>query len=118
MTDKQNTLIHQLDDLLEIERAALLEGNFERLADLVDEKETLIDALNSLEFSEAMPMSDINQKVKRNQALLEQALQGIRSVAHRLSDLRQARKALDTYDNFGRKVRIEPDPGSSVEKRA
>ena len=54
----------------------------------------------------------------RNQQLLEQALLGIRSVAQKLSDLRQARKSLDTYDNRGRKNRIEADPDSSVEKRA
>lgn len=118
MENDQDALIRKLDELLDIERQALLNGNLEALADIVDEKETLIDALNALEFGTPEDIAPVNEKVERNQVLLEQALQGIRSVARRLADIRQSRKTFDTYDRMGHKNKIEGDSETSVEKRA
>ncbi len=112
------TLIRELDALLDIERRALLDGDLEALAGLVEEKEQLIDALNRAEFATEDSLAPMNEKVQRNQALLEQALSGIRSVAKRLADIRQARKSFDTYDRLGHRNRIQPDSETSVEKRA
>ena len=118
MTDDQNTLIRKLDELLDVEQQALLDGNLESLAEIVEEKESLIDALNRAEFETPEPLVPVNDKVTRNQALLEQALNGIRSVARKLAEIRQARRAFDTYDKQGQKSRIETDSDTSVEKRA
>lgn len=118
MANDPNTLIRKLDDLLEIERAALLDGDLEKLGGIVEEKEALIDELNRAEFDDAEPLVPMNEKIMRNQALLEQALSGIRSVAKKLSEMRQARKSFDTYNHLGHRNRIEPDAESSVEKRA
>ena len=118
MENDQNTLIRKLDELLDFERQALLDGNLEALADIVDDKEELIDALNKLEFGTPEDIVPVNEKVERNQVLLEQALQGIRSVARRLAEIRETRKTFDTYDRMGQKSKIESDRVTSVEKRA
>lgn len=118
MKNEHDILIRKLDALLDVERQALLEGNLQTLAEIVDEKEQLIEALNAIELQSSEEISPINDKVERNQVLLEQALNGIRSVARKLSDIRQARKTFDTYNRQGQKSRIEADAETSVEKRA
>lgn len=118
MTTEHETLIRKLDALLDVERQALLDGNLQALADIVDDKEQLIDALNKAEMNSNEELSPINDKVERNQMLLEQALNGIRSVARKLADIRQAKRTFDTYDRQGQKNRIEADAETSVEKRA
>lgn len=118
MTHDQDSLIRELDALLDLEREMLLKGNLEALTDIVEQKESLIDALNTLEIGSEKEVYPVNEKVVRNQALLEQALKGIRSVARRLADIRQTRKTFDTYDQMGQKNRIEQDAKSTVEKRA
>ena len=118
MTTEQDTLIRALDALLDEERRALIDGDLEALSGLVEEKERIIDALNAAEDADERALSPVNDKMKRNQDLLEQALSGIRAVARRLADIRQTRKSFDIYDRMGHRNRIEGGPDSSVEKRA
>ena len=118
MKNEHDSLIRSLDALLDVERQALLDGNLQALSDIVDEKERLIESLNNIEMRSEAEVAPINDKVERNQALLEQALSGIRSVARKLADIRQARKTFDTYDRQGQKNRIQAEAETSVEKRA
>ncbi|WP_415405022.1 flagellar biosynthesis protein FlgN [Tateyamaria sp. SN3-11] len=115
--DLQNT-IDSLDDLLDAERAALLKGNLEDVARLLERKEGLIDALNRIEFKERSDFEGLQAKVERNQALLDSALDGVRSVARRLAAIRRVRQSLDTYDSFGKKRTVDVRSNGSVEKRA
>lgn len=116
--DDAQTLIDRLDDLLEQERAALLEGDLEAITTLLETKERLIDALNTLTEAERPEMDAVEAKVRRNQALLDGALQGIRQVAARMAALRRVRRGLETYDASGTKTTIEGEAEYSVEKRA
>jgi flagellar biosynthesis/type III secretory pathway chaperone len=111
-------LIADLDALLEDERAALLAGDLEKVASLLERKEAIIDALALLDAADAEALQSLNKKLHRNQALLDQALEGIRSVAKRLSALRQVRRSLDTYDEKGEKKVIDMDQTGTLEKRA
>lgn len=108
-----------LDGLLEAERNVLLTGKLEALAGMVDEKERLIDAL-SYGSDETPPdaLGRLSSKVKRNQLLLDGALEGIRTVARRLALLRKVRGSLETYNAQGTRQSIEMVPESTVEKRA
>lgn len=117
MTDF-DTLIQQLDELLDKEHAALVSGDVQQLSQIVEEKETLIEQLNEAEFSAPEDMPDLTNKVHRNHALLEGALDGIRSAAKRLAELREVKKSLDTYDKNGRSKRIENETPGNLEKRA
>ena len=111
-------LFGDLDDLLEAEREALLTGDLEKIGRLLERKEHLIDQLSIVEKFEASALHELTGKMKRNQDLLDSALEGIRVVAGRLAALRRVRSTLDTYDSNGAKRSIHLAKDSSVEKRA
>lgn len=113
-TDK----IAALDALLDAERAALLAGDLEKLAEMLEDKEGLIEAINTAEHRNLDALQQLDGKVKRNQLLLDGALEGIRSVARRMAALRRIRSSLETYDSTGKKRNIEMASERAVEKRA
>lgn len=112
------TTIDELDDVLEAERAALLSGNLDQIGRLLERKEALIEDLSALERVETEALRNLSSKLKRNQDLLDSALEGIRTVAKRLATLRRVRSTLDTYDSNGAKKTIDLNTEGSVEKRA
>ncbi len=116
--DASQKIIDRLDDLLDLERAALLHGDLDKIPVLLDKKETLIDALNTLGPEDRHNLKDIQAKVERNQVLLDGALQGIRKVAARMAAFRKIRRSLETYDETGRKQTIQGEVVYKVEKRA
>jgi len=110
--------IEALDGLLDREREALLDGDLDQLVVQLEEKEALIKALNGCDDAQGDSLNELQTKVLRNQALLDSALQGIRSVANRMSALHRIRRSLDTYDESGRKTTIESLTERRIEKRA
>lgn len=116
--DPTQKLIDRLDSLLEDERRALLTGNLEAIGLLLRRKEALIDALNDLTPRAEAGLQALQGKVARNQALLDGALQGIRTVAGRMAAFRRIRRSLETYDAEGRKTTILGEVEHKVEKRA
>ena len=116
--DPHQTLIDQLDILLEKERETLVNGELDSLPQLLEEKEGLIDALNAIDGLDALQLQPLRGKVLRNQALLDGALRGIRSVANRFSTLRKIRRTLETYDDQGRKNALVRARDNKLEKRA
>ena len=116
--DRENQIIERLDSLLERERLSLLSGNIAEVEHLVESKERLIDELHALMMRETGELRSLHTKFKRNQALLDGTLQGIRSAAARLAAHRQLRRSMNTYDKNGRKLSIVPDATRNVEKRA
>lgn len=113
----QDTL-ESLDNLLEQERIALINGDLDQIGDFLTRKEELVNQLNAKDSTQPDEMAGLQGKVARNQALLDNALEGIRTVARRLSTLRNIRKSLDTYDANGKRKKITTPIVSSVEKRA
>lgn len=110
--------VDMLDDILDAERAALLEGDVDKIGRLLERKETLIETLNGYEADDRAELEALNAKVARNQDLLNSALDGIRTVARRLATMRRIRNSLDTYDSKGRKTTIMTTSENSIEKRA
>lgn len=111
-------LIDELDELLDSEKKALVHGDIDGVNRLVSQKEYLIESLNAQDGLDRMNMSQLHQKVTRNQALLDSALEGIRAVATRMSELRRVRGGLETYDKRGRKRHFGIPNSVQVEKRA
>ncbi|MBK0325727.1 flagellar biosynthesis protein FlgN [Rhodobacteraceae bacterium F11138] len=111
-------LINALDSLLDREKHALLKGDVEQVGKLLHTKEQLIDQINILQTAEQLQLAAVQEKVTRNQALLNSALDGIRAVADRMADLRKVRGGLETYDQRGQKQKFGTQSFSSVEKRA
>ncbi|MFC6636284.1 flagellar biosynthesis protein FlgN [Sulfitobacter sediminilitoris] len=113
-----NGPVIELSDLLDTEREALLKGDLEKLNELLVSKEALIEAMNSTPQSDLSAMQMLDSKVRRNQLLMDGALEGIRAVASRLAKLREVKGALETYGADGKKHDIVALPDSSVERRA
>ena len=117
--DPTTATIDALDELLEEERAALLAGDVAGMSDMHSRKEALLDKLGRLDAVEATEeLRGIHRKLTRNQALLDSALAGIRSVARRLAMVRRVKQSLDYYDEDGAKTSVDIGVERSVEKRA
>ncbi len=113
-----NDPIRALEELLDTERAALVQGNLEALDQLTPQKEDLIDAINDLRVFETEDLVRIQNKVERNQALLNSAAEGIRAVADRMSELRRVRQEFSTYDASGQRNGYAVRACAKLEKRA
>lgn len=109
--------VEALSNLLDEEREALLQGDLDQLSDLLSSKEALIDEMNATPQSDLSAMQMLDGKVKRNQLLLDGAMEGIRAVAQRLAHLRQVKGALETYGADGKRHDIQLSVESSVEHR-
>lgn len=118
MTDNADTTLNALDALLDSEREALLRGDLEKLAELLVPKEDLIEALSQVPDRDAAAIRQLDRKVRRNQMLMDGALEGIRSVASRLARLREVKGALETYGADGKRRDIAAHSTTSVERRA
>ncbi len=121
--EAQQAIIDELDQLLEKEREALLAGDLEQIGRLMELKEQLIDKINSLDAEakaalDRSALSQMQDKMTRNQALLQGAMEGIRAVADRIAGLRRVREGLETYDQAGRKTQHTTGLKGHVEKRA
>lgn len=116
--DETRAIIDELDKLLEKERAALLSGDLDTIARLLDIKSGLVDKLNALEPDNRPALDQLQDKVIRNQALLDGALQGIRNVATRIAAFRKVRETLETYDENGHKCIVEGEVVRQIERRA
>lgn len=116
--DTAHDAISALDDLLERERGALLEGDLDAILRQMDAKAALIENLNETVPAASDALHGVQRKLARNQELLNSALQGIRSVSTRLNALTRIRRTLETYDETGRKTTIEGLGERAVEKRA
>ncbi len=116
--DTIDSMIDDLDALLDSERRALVSGNLDELSQLHERKEKLISALNALDRLEAKALAGVRKKMSRNQALLSSAMEGIRTVADRMAELRRIRQSLSTYDRDGKRHQIPTSTEQKLEKRA
>ncbi|MFD0859997.1 flagellar protein FlgN [Roseovarius aquimarinus] len=115
--DSAERIFADLDRLLDAERAALLTGDLDTVGALMRHKEDLLERLKAAGADAPRP-AKLAGKALRNQALLDGALEGIRTVAGRLTTLRRIRRTLETYDRTGRKSSISDVIEHQVEKRA
>lgn len=112
------TLIDEMDDLLDTELKALTRGDLSRATALVDRKEKLVYELGQLRTEDMNDLPRLHEKMSHNQALLDGALQGIRHVSARLTALSKVQRQLETYGEDGRRHTIEGQVVHKVEKRA
>lgn len=108
----------RLDKLLTRERTALLSGDLHAIGDLAQEKERLTADLATLGPDGLAHLRDLHDMARRNQALLDGALQGIRLATARLAAYRRLRGEMDTYDPQGRKTTIPGILKHRLERRA
>ncbi|CUH86627.1 FlgN protein [Phaeobacter sp. CECT 5382] len=111
-------LIDELDEILDLERSALVRGELKQIDALLGRKEAVMEKLNAIGELERDALNQVQSKVSRNQELLNSAMEGIRSVANRMAELRRVKKGLDVYDRSGRKSRYGTVMGQRLEKRS
>ncbi|GGX38471.1 hypothetical protein GCM10007385_01640 [Tateyamaria omphalii] len=117
MNEYQGAL-EELEDLLDAEKAAVLEGKLDDVGRLLDQKTRLLEFVGGSESSNAKTMTKLRNKLERNQSLLESAADGVRSVSRRLSAVRQVRESLETYDSLGRRRNVTISVCHNLEKKA
>lgn len=117
-TSRQNNLVSQIETLLEKEHKALVSGELDTLVKLTDQKQKLIDALSAAPLENLTSLQTLQAKALRNQAMLDSATRGIKTVANRLSTLQKVRRSLETYDAQGQKRTIRSACNATLEKRA
>lgn len=118
MAKDDSSILNQLGELIEKERQALLTGELESLAQILERKEALIETLKGQQPGNLSELEAVQAGMDRNQVLFDHALAGIRTVANRLGALRKLRRSLDTYDSLGRKTEIAGTPAKRLERRA
>ena len=91
----------RLKTLLASEREALKEGDFQKLAALLSEKEEIVELLAN-NHPDSTALKALKQDASRNEALLEAASRGIASVRDRIKMLREGGPPLKTYTADGR----------------
>lgn len=117
-TKPEINLIKSLEEVLELERTALVQGDLDRLHHTAPEKEKLIGAINDLEVLDSDELIRLRKKVERNQALLNSAADGIRAVANRMAELRRVRQEFSTYGADGQRNGFAVRQHVKLEKRA
>lgn len=113
MSDMTETA-EMLEAVLEVERFVLSTGNLGSLKEIIAEKARLIDKLST---EDAGSLGKLQESARRNQAMLDAALKGIRAAQQRVSAIMQAGHTLNSYDDQGRARRITGDH-RNVERRA
>ncbi|MFW2545325.1 flagellar protein FlgN [Primorskyibacter sp. 2E107] len=107
----------RLKTLINAEREALMEGDFGRIAELMEEKEMLAGTLAETDHSEA-DVAPLRDGLRRNQELFDHALAGLRNVANRIGEANRVRKSLETYDENGRRTTLSTPVPNKLERRA
>ncbi|MGV6804360.1 MAG: flagellar biosynthesis protein FlgN [Ruegeria sp.] len=116
--DSAQDLICALEEVLDLERSALVEGGLDRLSSLTPKKENLIGKINSLQVFGNEELLRVQKKVERNQSLLNSAADGIRAAMNRLAEMRKIRQEFTTYDATGQRTGFAMRDKSKLEKRA
>lgn len=107
-----------LEEVLEQERAALLAGDLTQLAAIAESKETLVAALVEPPVPAAELLRGLDVKLRRNQLLLNGAMEGIRAVADRVAELRRVEAGFETYGADGQRRSVGQYARRGFEKRA
>ncbi|GFE64421.1 hypothetical protein [Litoreibacter roseus] len=111
-------LERRLITLMEREKTVLLSGDLRALQDFEAEKQSLADELESQKSKLDKSARDrLLAFATENERLYSSALQGLRSVINRLSEIKSVSEELKAYEANG-KMASHKAPISSMEKRA
>jgi hypothetical protein len=104
-----DSILDRLEDMLDRERRAALDGDVEALPGLLAEKERLVTDLEVHGAATGARLDRARAHIARNRALLDSALEGMRTAMRAIGARRQARQALNTYDMTGARTVIGQD---------
>ena len=109
-------IITELHALLDREKQALMAADFDPLAELLAQKETLLHQLACSKPTTDL-LGGIQTKMDENQTLLAAAIKGVSAARDRLEALKTVQNTLSTYAPDGR-VELALNRRRSLEKKA
>ncbi len=106
----------KLIELLELERAAIISADFDKVDSLASSKQALFDR-SLAQAKDKEGLFEIHAALVRNQALLKSAIDGVSAARTRLGALREVRDNLRVYDQSGRMAQVAT-PSPDLSKRS
>ena len=113
---KQDKRLAQLFRLLDREREILISGDLTQLTGAVKEKERILDMLNAKPGLSKIQIHTVQVALKRNQVLLQQAGNGIKSASKRLREPRSRRCNFRSYTKEGEALTFSSTKFSRIKK--
>ena len=110
-------MIDALEDLLDKERAAILDGALEDMGRIACEKERVLER-RELTVPDQRTLDRVRRKAARNQLLLAAAIRGVRAVSARLDVLRNGSSEMNTYDRAGQRTTLGSRHQGALHRRA
>ncbi|WP_343116393.1 flagellar protein FlgN [Ostreiculturibacter nitratireducens] len=111
-------VISALEEMLDAERHAIRNAEFDGLGKLAARQAELLDRLvASVESPDATALLRLKARADANQRLLSAALKGVQAAKRRLEMIRAASRSINSYDGRGRAQTISCG-NSTVERRA
>ena len=102
-----------LEDLLDKERAEILDGALQNMGRIAAEKQALMGK-HELIAPDQKTLDRLHHKAARNQQLLSAAIYGVRSVAARLKQIRGGNSELTTYNKDGKSIFLGANHNGSL----
>lgn len=91
---------NQLLQLLEQERVAIINADFTKIDALAEQKTALFER-TVLRVKSKESLAEIQRSLRRNEALLLAAIEGVSAARVRLNAIREVRENLRVYDKTG-----------------
>lgn len=110
-------MIDALEDLLDKERAAILDGALEDMGRIASEKERVLER-RELTAPDQKALDRVRRKAARNQQLLAAAIRGVRAVTARLDVLRNGPSDMNTYDRTGQRATLGSRHQGALHRRS
>lgn len=117
MQSETPPMIDALEDLLDKERTAILNGALQDMGRLAGEKERVLEAGN-MAVPDQSTLDRLRRKAARNQQLLTAAIRGVRAVTSRLDVLRNGPGEMNTYDRAGQRTTLGSHNRGTLHRRA
>jgi Rps23 Pro-64 3,4-dihydroxylase Tpa1-like proline 4-hydroxylase len=111
-------LAARLNDVLELEYAALMNGEIAAIAQLSADKLEILEEMSEFEDYEYTVLEQFRVMLIRNQLLTNSAIEGMRSAIQRARDVQSVASGLQTYTAGGQNSLVALSKGQTLSKRS
>ena len=109
-------LVQEFMEQLEMERAALRNGKFDRLEKISEKKSELLSKMTRSDLKQD-DLRKVKARLIENKNLISSAMRGVSAAKDRLLAMRKVREELAVYDRDGQVFKVET-LRPAVEKKA
>ncbi len=102
------SIVDQLEDVLDKEYRLMLAVDFSGLARLLPEKEALFDKVAQQQI-DPLKLRHMRDRAERNKIMLDCVTRGVKSAVERLDRINSPNADLKTYDGLGRRKTFGTD---------